>query len=46
MSEVKRLQSELDEAHSQVTVARLDLEEEKKKYNDEVSSLQQLVTGE
>lgn len=44
MAELKRLQTELDEAHSQVTVARLDLEEEKKKYNDEVSSLQQLVT--
>lgn len=43
-AELKHLQSELDEAHSQVTVARLDLEEERKKYNDEVSSLQQLVT--
>ncbi|XP_046687010.1 rab GTPase-binding effector protein 1-like isoform X1 [Homalodisca vitripennis] len=42
--ELKRLQSELDEARVQATLARLDLEEEKRKFQDEVASLQQLVT--
>jgi len=43
-AELKRLQTELDEAQSQVTLARLDLEEEKRKFQDEVASLQQLIT--
>uniref|UniRef100_A0A1B6M965 FYVE-type domain-containing protein n=1 Tax=Graphocephala atropunctata TaxID=36148 RepID=A0A1B6M965_9HEMI len=42
--ELKRLQSDLDEARVQATLARLDLEEEKRKFQDEVASLQQLVT--
>lgn len=44
-AEVKRLQTELDEARTQATLARLDLDEEKRKFQDEVASLQQLVTG-
>ncbi|XP_054289651.1 rab GTPase-binding effector protein 1-like isoform X2 [Macrosteles quadrilineatus] len=43
-SELKRLQSELEEARVQVTLARLDLDEEKRKFQDEIASLQQLVT--
>lgn len=43
--EIKQLQSELEEARVQATLARLDLDEEKRKFQDEVASLQQLVTG-
>lgn len=44
-NEVKKLQTELDAARSQVTVAKLDLEEEQKKFNDELKSLQHVITG-
>lgn len=43
--EIKQLQAELEEARVQATLARLDLDEEKRKFQDEVASLQQLVTG-
>lgn len=43
--EIKKLQAELEEARVQATLARLDLDEEKRKFQDEVASLQQLVTG-
>ncbi|KAI5718891.1 hypothetical protein M8J76_001834 [Diaphorina citri] len=45
--EVKTLQSDLDEARSQITVAELSLqsrlEETKRRYEEEISSLQRLV---
>ncbi|XP_017302808.1 uncharacterized protein LOC103517101 [Diaphorina citri] len=47
--EVKTLQSDLDEARSQITVAELSLqsrlEETKRRYEEEISSLQRLVAG-
>uniref|UniRef100_A0A8D8W7W6 Rab GTPase-binding effector protein 1 n=1 Tax=Cacopsylla melanoneura TaxID=428564 RepID=A0A8D8W7W6_9HEMI len=47
-SQVKSLQSDLDEARSQITVAELSLqsrlEENKRRYEEEISSLQRLVT--
>lgn len=45
VGEIKQLQAELEEARVQATLARLDLDEEKRKFQDEVASLQQLVTG-
>ncbi|KAL1451624.1 hypothetical protein WDU94_005982, partial [Cyamophila willieti] len=46
-SQVKSLQSDLDEARSQITVAELSLqsrlEENKRRYEEEISSLQRLV---
>ncbi|XP_075220724.1 rab GTPase-binding effector protein rabaptin-5 isoform X2 [Lycorma delicatula] len=48
LEEVKRLETELNEARTQVTVVSLELEgrleEERRRYQDEVASLQQLVT--
>lgn len=46
--EIKRLRLELDDARSQLTVTGLDLEAnqaERIKSEDELTSLQQLVTG-
>lgn len=47
--EIKRLQTELDESRSQLTVLSLDyqnkLDAETRKYQEELSSLQHLLTG-
>jgi Rab GTPase-binding effector protein 1 len=49
LADVKRLSSELDEAKSQLVVAgfRLesDLQDEKRKCQEEIASLQQIVQG-
>lgn len=48
-SEIQKLQEELNDAKSQITIAGIkmetDLEEEKRKADEEIKSLQQLVTG-
>lgn len=48
-SELKRLQDELDESQSQLTVAKLEmegrLEEQTRKYNEEMSSLHKVLAG-
>lgn len=46
--EIKRLQTELDETKSQLTAVSLEtesLESQKRTYQDEISSLQQIVNG-
>jgi Rab GTPase-binding effector protein 1 len=49
MTEVKKLSSELDEAKSQLVVAGFrmesDLQDEKRKCQEEIASLQQIVQG-
>jgi hypothetical protein len=49
MADVKRLSSELDEAKSQLVVAGFrmesDLQDEKRKRQEEIASLQQIVQG-
>jgi hypothetical protein len=49
MADVKRLSSELDEAKSQLVVAGFrmesDLQDEKRKCQEEIASLQQIVQG-
>uniref|UniRef100_A0A1B6DZM9 FYVE-type domain-containing protein n=2 Tax=Clastoptera arizonana TaxID=38151 RepID=A0A1B6DZM9_9HEMI len=44
VKEVKRLQAELNDAQSHITVCKLNLEEERRKYNDEVKSLTRLIS--
>lgn len=48
-AELKRLQDELNESHSQLTVAKLEmegrLEEQTRKYNEENSSLHKVLAG-
>lgn len=48
-AELKKLQDELDESHSQLTVAKLEmegrLEEQTRKYNEENSSLHKVLAG-
>lgn len=48
-TELKRLQNELDDSQSQLTVAKLEmegrLEEQTRKYNEEISSLHKVLAG-
>lgn len=48
-AELKKLQDELDESHSQHTVTKLEmegrLEEQTRKYNEEISSLHKVLAG-
>lgn len=48
-AELKRLQDELDESHSQLTITKLEmegrLEEQTRKYNEENSSLHKALAG-
>lgn len=47
-SEIKRLQTELDECRSQLTVLSLDYQsksEEERKYQEDLSSLQRILKG-
>lgn len=48
-AELKRLQGELDESQSQLTVNKLEMEgrfeEQTRRYNEEISSLHKVVAG-
>jgi len=48
-AELKRLQDELDESQSQLTVTKLEMEgrfeEQTRRYNEEISSLHKVVAG-